>query len=143
MVAFIEALKGVIVLLAATGLLALIHQDLGEFAARLVRHSHLDPASKYPQIFLDAMSNLNQPRLLWLAAGAAVYASVRLTEAYGLFRERAWAEWLAALSGGVYLPVEVARMFHRPTLLGLALFAMNLAVVLIMVRALVQGRWVE
>jgi uncharacterized membrane protein (DUF2068 family) len=136
----VEALKGVLVLLVATGLVALVHQDLGEFAALLVRHSHLNPASKYPQIFVDAASHLDQPRLIWLALGALAYASVRLVEAYGLFWERAWAEWLAALSGGLYLPAEIVRMVHRPSGLGVTLFLVNLAVVGVMVRALVQRR---
>ena len=98
-VACVEALKGAVVLLAATGLLSLVHENAADFAARLVAHSHLNPASKYPQIFVDALSHLEQPRLMWLAAGAAGYSAIRFVEAYGLYRDRAWAVWLAALSG--------------------------------------------
>ena len=88
-IAFVEAFKGVVVLATATGLLALIHKNLNDLAAQLVHYSHLNPASKYPHIFLDAVAHLPQTRLLWLAAGAAAYALVRLVEAYGLYRERA------------------------------------------------------
>ena len=38
-VAAIEGLKGVVVLLAASGLLAFVHEDLNAFAARLVEHA--------------------------------------------------------------------------------------------------------
>lgn len=139
-IALVEALKGVVVLLAATGLLMLVHEDLNDLAARLVQHTHLNPASKYPHIFLDAVSHLQEPRLVWLAIGAAAYAAVRLIEAYGLFRERAWAEWLAALSGGLYVPLEVVEVVRKPSALGYAVLAINLAVVAVMVWALIQRR---
>jgi len=136
----VEALKGVVVLLAATGLLALVHKDLNDLAIRLVEHTHLNPAAKYPHIFLDAISHLQHPRLLWLAIGAAAYGAIRLVEAYGLFWERAWAEWLAVLSGGLYVPLEVIGFVRKPSLLGLVVLAVNLAVVAVMIWALVRKR---
>ena len=139
-IAAVEACKGIVVLIAATGLLALVHRDLNDFAARLVEHAHLNPASRYPHIFLDAVSHLEQPRLIWLAAGAAAYAAVRLCEAYGLFRERAWAEWLAALSGSLYVPLELISLWRAPSVLGLATLAVNVAVVAVMVAALLRRR---
>jgi len=139
-IAGFEALKGVVVLLAASGLLALVHRDLDDLAARLVQHAHLNPASKYPHIFLDAVSRLQERRLIWLAVGAATYAACRLVEAYGLFRERAWAEWLAALSAGLYVPVEIVELVRKPSLLGVVVLAVNVAVVAVMARALVQRR---
>jgi len=138
-IAFVEAAKGIVVLLAATGLAALVHKDLNDLAARLVAYSHLNPASKYPHIFLDAVSHW-QPRLVWLALGAATYSALRLIEAYGLFWERAWAEWLAALGGGVYVPVEVVEFVRKPSVLGLAVLSINVAVVAVMGWALVQRR---
>ncbi|HTO57418.1 MAG TPA: DUF2127 domain-containing protein, partial [Pseudomonadales bacterium] len=81
-----------------------------------------------------------EPRLLWLAAGAATYSAVRLVEAYGLFRERAWAEWLAALSGGLYVPVEIVELVRKPTWLSLTVLVVNVAVVAVMVWALVARR---
>jgi len=139
-IAAVEAAKGLVVLLAASGLLGLVHKDLHELAVRLVEHSHLNPASKYPQIFLDAVSHLQQSNLIWLALGAAGYAALRFVEAWGLYRERAWAEWLAALSGAVYLPLELAKLAHKFSGLGLALLLVNVAVVAVMVWALLQRR---
>jgi uncharacterized membrane protein (DUF2068 family) len=139
-VAYFEALKGAVVLLAATGLLSLVHRDLYAVAAALVEHAHLNPASRYPQIFLDAAAKLQDTRLLLLAAGAAMYSLIRFAEAYGLFFERAWAEVLAAVSGGIYVPFEVMGLVHKPTWHGAALLVINVVVVGIMVRALMLRR---
>lgn len=139
-IALVEAAKGALVLLAATALLSLIHVDLNRVAGELVRHSHLNPAAHYPHIFLDAVAHLDEPRLLWLAAGAAGYSLLRFAEAWGLYRERAWAEWLAAASGAIYLPVEVDELMRGVTAIGAGVFAINLAIVALMARALLQRR---
>lgn len=140
LIAAVEALKGVIALLAASGVLALVHQDLNAWAMALVRHTHLNPAAHYPQVFLEAVAHLDQPRLLWLALGAATYAALRLAEAYGLYRDRAWAEWLAALSGGLYLPFEFAELIKAPSWLTTTTLLLNLAVVAVMAQALAARR---
>ena len=139
-IACIEAAKGLLVVLAATALLSLVHEDLNRLAAELVRHSHLNPAAKYPHIFLDAVSRLDEPRLLWLSAGAAGYALLRFAEAWGLYRERAWAEWLAAGGAAIYLPPEIVELVREPSAAGAAVFAINLVVVTVMARALLLRR---
>jgi uncharacterized membrane protein (DUF2068 family) len=139
-VAVFETLKGLVVLLAATGVLALVHKDLEAVAYKLVEHAHLDPAARYPQIFITAASNLQNTRLALLALGAAAYSALRFIEAFGLLRGRAWAEVLAAGSGAIYVPFELVGFVHRPTLLHATLLLANAVVVLVMVSAFLQRR---
>jgi uncharacterized membrane protein (DUF2068 family) len=139
-VALFEAFKGAVVLLAGSGLLLLIHTDVYATAARLIEHWHLNPASRYPQIFLEAASNLHDSRLMLLAAGAAAYALVRFVEAWGLYGEKAWAEVLAAVSGGIYVPFELVELLRRPSWHGALLLMANLVIVALMVGALLQRR---
>jgi uncharacterized membrane protein (DUF2068 family) len=139
-IALFEALKGLVVLLAATGVLALVHKDLAAIAVELVEHAHLDPASRYPEIFVAAASDLQNARLALLALGAAAYSALRFIEAYGLLRGRAWAEVLAAGSGAVYVPFELFGWVHKPTLLHATLLLANALVVLVMVSAFLQRR---
>ncbi len=140
LIALFEAFKGIVVLLAASGMLSLLHKDIHEIAVRLVHHAHLDPASRYPQIFIIAADHLQDSRLLLLALGAAAYSAIRLAEAYGLYYEKAWAEVLAAGSGAVYVPMEVLSLMRHLTWLSAILFTINVLVVLVMVRALILRR---
>jgi uncharacterized membrane protein (DUF2068 family) len=71
-VAVIEAAKGALILLVGFGLLSLVHHDVQRFAEHLISHSHMNPAARYPRIFLDAASQLTDARLWLMAAGAAV-----------------------------------------------------------------------
>lgn len=139
-VAAFEAFKGAVVLLAATAVLSLAHGDLHRLALSLVEHAHLNPAARYPQIFLAAANDLHNAHLVGLALGAAGYVLLRFVEAFGLLRERAWAEVLAAASGSIYVPFELIEAWRSPTLLHLGLLGANVAVVAIMVRALLRRR---
>ncbi|HEV7891620.1 MAG TPA: DUF2127 domain-containing protein [Pyrinomonadaceae bacterium] len=128
-IAFFEAVKGGLVLVAGFGLLALVHRDLEDLAERLVMHSHLNPASHYPRVFIEAAAHTSDSRLRTLAALAFVYSTVRFVEAYGLWKMRAWAEWFAIISGCVYLPVEVYELVEKPTLIRAGILILNALVV--------------
>jgi len=140
LVALFEAFKGVLVLLVGTGVIALRHKGVYDVALSLLEHAHLNPASRYPHIFLDAASDLQNTRLVVLAAGAACYSALRFVEAYGLLFARGWAEMLAALSGAIYLPFEIAGLLEHRTLLHAGMLLANLVVVAIMLYALVRKR---
>ena len=139
-VAAFEAFKGLVVLLAGTGLLANIHRNSSQLAAQVILHLHLNPASEYPRIFLDAANSLQDQRLIVLALGAALYAGLRLIEAYGLYFETTWGEILAAASGALYVPFEVFTLVHRPSWQAALFLALNLAVVALMLFALYRRR---
>ena len=144
-IAFFEALKGTVVLIAGFGLLSLVHRDLEDLAERLVRHSHLNPASHYPRVFIEAAANTSDSRLRTLAALAFVYSTVRFVEAYGLWKMRAWAEWFAIVSGCIYLPIEVYELIERATLIRAGVLVLNAAIVayLLYVRLSRTGHMVE
>lgn len=135
-IAAYEAAKGLLVLLSGFGALALLHRDVQHIAEQLVAHLHLNAAKRFPKIFLDAAAQVTDSHLWLLAALAAGYALVRFVEAYGLWQERRWAEWFAALSAAVYLPFEVHEFLATASWIAAAALVLNLLVVALMVRAL-------
>jgi uncharacterized membrane protein (DUF2068 family) len=60
---------------------------------------------------------------------AMAYVVLRFFEAYGLWYQRTWGQWLGALSGALYIPFEVWHMMRGPTLAGIVVFVSNLLVV--------------
>ncbi|MBI1394631.1 MAG: DUF2127 domain-containing protein [Betaproteobacteria bacterium] len=135
-VALLEAAKGIVVIVAGLGLFSLVHEDVQRFAEELVRHLHLNPAKGYPRIFVEFAGHLTDTRLALLAVLGGVYASARFVEAYGLWRERGWAEWFAAISGGIYIPFELYELVHRVAWLPVGALLVNIAVVALMLQAL-------
>jgi len=140
MVAIFEAAKGFIVLVAGFGLFELMHGDVQAAAERLVRHLNLNPASHYPRVFIDASVWFNDAHLRLLALGAVLYATVRFVEAFGLWRARRWAEWFGAVSGGIFLPLELYKLWEAVTWPRLTVLTVNSIVVVYLVRVLVRAR---
>ncbi|MBO0724975.1 MAG: DUF2127 domain-containing protein [Blastocatellia bacterium] len=129
--ALFEALKGLLVIVAGLGLLAFAHHDIRAFIERLALHLHLNPARHYSQyphylgIFIKAARRLTDARLWLLATGAFAYSALRFVEAYGLWRARAWGQWIGIVSGAIYLPVEVIALVRGPSALKAILLFLN------------------
>ena len=140
LVATFEAAKGAVVLLVAFGLHALLHRDAEQLAVRIVGHLHLHPGSQFSRVFLEAASSLTNARLWMLTAFAAGYSALRFAEAWGLWFQLAWAEWLALVSGGIYLPLELYELWHKPTPLRAGIVLLNLGIVVFMAMSLRQER---
>jgi uncharacterized membrane protein (DUF2068 family) len=64
-----------------------------------------------------------------LALAAFLYAALRLTEAYGLWHRRRWAEVFAVVTGALYLPVEIYELIERVTVVRIIVFAVNAMIV--------------
>jgi len=139
-IALFEAAKGALVIATGFGALSLIHHNVQQFAGQLIHHLHLNPAKHYPHIFIDAAGQLTDTRLWTLAALAALYGVVRLIEAYGLWHSRRWAEWFAAVSGGIYIPFEIVEFLKGDTWLSACAFAINVIVVVLTGKALYRGQ---
>jgi uncharacterized membrane protein (DUF2068 family) len=139
-IAAFEALKGALVLLVGMGMLGFIHRDLQETAEEIVLHFHLSPSSHYPRIFLALTARITDGWLWALALGSVAYSGLRFAESYGLWHGRAWAEWLAAISGGIYVPVEIVEVAKKLTVLRFASLLINLVVVAYMVALLWRRR---
>jgi uncharacterized membrane protein (DUF2068 family) len=139
-IALVEAFKGAIVLIIGFGMLSFLGRDADAFAEHLVNRLHLNPAHHYPHVFIQAMADVTDSGL-WLLAGlAALYSIVRFVEAYGLWYHRRWAEWLAALSGGIYVPVEIYEIAHHVSWIKITALVINLLIVAYMVWLLTENR---
>ena len=139
-VAVFEAVKGALVLAVGCGLLGLLHKDAHSIAEEFISRINLDPAEKYPKLFIDLTDHITDGRL-WLLAGLAlVYACFRFIEGYGLWKERAWAEWVALISGSIYLPIEVYELCSEFSWGMVVALLANIGVVGIVAYVLFRGK---
>ena len=130
-VAMLEATKGVLVLLAAFGFAEIIHRniDLEDAAQNLLYILHIDPDRRISHALMHAAGRMMDADLLTVLAIAFVYSSLRFIESYGLWQQRVWAEWLAIISGAIYLPYELYNLIRRPTIVHWVILLINIFVV--------------
>jgi uncharacterized membrane protein (DUF2068 family) len=139
-IAVFEAIKGSVALLLGFGVLSLLHRDLHELAQQLISHIGLDPGQRYPAAFLhyaDVLQDTNRRTLVLLMVG---YVGIRFAEAYGLWFERTWGEWLAALAGALYVPFEIRHLLHKHSWFSAFVLLANLAMVAFLVWELWKKR---
>ena len=139
-VSLFEGAKGAIVLLTGFGLLLLIHKDLHQTAADLIRHFDFNPASKYPRIFLDLADRTSDANLWAMAFAALMYSAVRFAEAIGLWLDRRWAEWFGMLTGAMYIPLELYELAKSITVPKIIVIIINAFVVLYLLYVLMRRR---
>jgi uncharacterized membrane protein (DUF2068 family) len=140
-VAILELVKGLLVLLVGLGLLSLSHRglDFAGIAGSLLRVLHFNRQRHLSEVFLNA-ARFGDANLVSVAIGLGVYSAMRFVESYGLWKQRVWAEWLALVSGAIYLPLEIYELSRRANVAKWAVFLLNLVIVLYMVYLRVQDR---
>ena len=129
-----EAVKGVLVLLAAGLAVYLLRPSDERTIEEFVGHFHLNPAGHTSHIFQRALEHLQDTRLVVLAGGALLYALLRFVEAYGLWFEKRWGWMLGIASAALYLPLEIREMLNRFSWTSVGLFAVNMAIVALLWR---------
>lgn len=135
-IALFEAAKGALALLVAGALAAVGPDALKREIQHLFARIGMDPARGGPAL-LDAIT----PQTLYIAVAVGViYAGMRLVEAWGLWRHRAWASWLGVIGAAAYLPFEIYALWQRPDWLTWSVLLLNVVIVLVLARDLRQRR---
>lgn len=125
-VAFLEFVKGLLVLAAA---ISLYWVDPSDVASAFLGFLHISPDHHFAHMLLRWADILSDQSVWSLVLVAAVYAALRCAEAYGLWNAKAWAEWIALVSGAMYLPFEIYKLAERVSLLHVSILLVNLAIV--------------
>jgi uncharacterized membrane protein (DUF2068 family) len=132
-VATLEFSKGIVVFLAGLGVFSMRHKDIWGVAESFLEFFHVNPYHHYVGVFINLVYRVSDVRLWKIALVASIYVMLRFIEAYGLWYIRPWAEWLAILSGSIYIPFEVADVLRSGLdVLRVLVVTINVGIVLYM-----------
>jgi uncharacterized membrane protein (DUF2068 family) len=139
-IALFEAVKGLLVLAAAGGIISFRNTDLHAATDTFLLRHGIDPERYYTRLFIETVAKATNHHVGEIAALGFAYALIRLAESYGLWRGKHWAEWLAVISAGSYLPLELQHFPRHPTLLNAGVILVNIVIVLYLARLLTRQR---
>jgi uncharacterized membrane protein (DUF2068 family) len=140
LVASFEFIKGAFVLLIGLSALLLVHKDAWVIAESVLALLHISTDRRSAQLFLDFADRVTDARLWTAVQLACAYSVLHLAEAYGLWKQRIWAEWVAFVSGTLLLPIEIRSLTRGITVLRSTVFLVNLVIILYMLFVLRAGR---
>ena len=139
-IASFELAKGMLVLFAAVVVVFMVGRDPFDLADGMLKLLHISPDHHFAQLFLDWADTLTDAKLWTVAAVGVAYALLRFVEAYGLWYARTWAEWIALISGSLYVPFEIYKLIRRQSTLHITVLVINLIIVLYMAYLLKTGK---
>jgi uncharacterized membrane protein (DUF2068 family) len=136
-IALFEVAKGLVGVWAAKVLISDGQTAVEKLSGKLLHLLHLEGSEGLGQWILNSAQNVNVNMLIVFAFA---YVTVRFVEAYGLWLERRWAEWFAAISAGLYLPFELWAVINHAGPIKLILLGANIGIVSFLVKVIVRNR---
>jgi uncharacterized membrane protein (DUF2068 family) len=112
-IALFEAAKGLLALAATCGIISLRHTDLLAATDTFLLRHEVDPERHYTRLFIEWVAKATNHHTGEIAAVGFAYVLIRCVEGYGLWQGKHWAEWLAVISAGLYLPLEMQHFAHN------------------------------
>jgi len=136
LIAAFKLFKGLVLLAVAIGALRLLHRDLAGVVDHWVNAFRVDPHNRYLHWLLAKLPMVDDRKLKELSIGTFIYAAVFLTEGTGLAFHKRWAEYFTIITTSSFLPLEVYELIHHATIAKGVALAINIAVVIYLVREL-------
>jgi uncharacterized membrane protein (DUF2068 family) len=127
-VAILEIAKGTATLLLATGLLSMAPGALKAILLGAIARLRWLPDMGLPEKIEKLTNGFDEHRLTF-AILVTFYILIRYAEAYGLWKGRNWARWLALVGVTVYLPFEIHEIMVHRSWGAVAVFAFNLLII--------------
>jgi len=116
----------------------LLHKDIADQIILLADHLRFDPESRLVNFVLDKASLLNDPALRRIGFVAFSYAAISLAEGIGLYREKAWGEFLTLAITASFLPWEIFEIIRRITWVRVGLLTINFLIFLYLLQLVIN-----
>jgi uncharacterized membrane protein (DUF2068 family) len=124
-----RALRAVLLVAAGIALLTHAHTDWATAGRHAAARFGLDPSGNTTGRVINRLGSLGVAQTVRYGVIALLYGVLEGVEGYGLFRRRAWAEYLTLASTAVLLVPEIYELIKRPSALKALGFAVNLLIV--------------
>jgi uncharacterized membrane protein (DUF2068 family) len=136
LIGILKLVSGVMALAIGIGVFRVLGHDPGPAAERIVTHLGLDPHNGIIHEVLTRITGIDRHHLRALEAGTFFYALLHTIEGIGLSLERDWAGYLVIVATSSLIPFEIYEIARKSTLLRIALFLLNVGIVIYLIVAL-------
>jgi uncharacterized membrane protein (DUF2068 family) len=133
LIAAFKLFKGLVLFAVGIGAVKLLHKDLAFEVERWADIFRVDPNNHYIHRLLERFSILDARKLKELSVGTFFYSGLLLTEAFGLFLGKRWAEYFTIIATSSFIPLELYELTKRISSPRLVVLLINVAVVVYLV----------
>jgi uncharacterized membrane protein (DUF2068 family) len=130
-----KLLYGLLLAAAGLGIFHLMNRNLGQPLEHYILNLHLDPKNHISKALLR-LTGLDRRQLEDIDAGTFFFAADEVIEGIGLLLAQHWAEYLTIFATSALLLPEGYEIAMKMSLLRMAVFMLNLVIVLYLVHQL-------
>jgi len=126
------------IVLVAVGLVLITHPhtDWGRTVSNAARSLGLNPSTNGIERIVATIHAISPRKYTFFGLVAIGYGVLEGVEGYGLWRRRPWAELLTVVATSLLFIPEAWEILKRPTVLKVGALAVNIAVVVYLIRRL-------
>jgi uncharacterized membrane protein (DUF2068 family) len=136
----LKLVSGATALLVGVGVFRFLGHDPGPHAERILTHLGLDPNNHIIHAAISRITGIDRAHLRALEIGTFFYAGLHTVEGIGLILRYHWAEYLVIVATGSLIPFEIYEIARKFTLVRVALFVVNVAIVFYLIAILSKDR---
>ena len=127
-------MRGLVLFGAGVYLLTHTSSDFGSIANHFARAIELDPNRPFVRHVAERLHSLGTGQVTLFGLAALAYGALEIVEGVGLWLRQRWAEWLTVIATSLLVPFELYELVRRPSMLKAAGLAVNVAIVIYLVR---------
>ena len=124
-----KVIRGVILLMLAMQVYALVGEDLKPHFDELVKRLRLDPETEFFERLGERVDAITPVNVGWAATGALLYGLLSLGEGVGLAMRARWAGLLVIAESGFFVPLETYALIKNPSATIVVVLIVNVAIV--------------
>jgi uncharacterized membrane protein (DUF2068 family) len=130
LIALAVLIKSLLALATAIGLEVWGAQRMHDWISMQIERHNMNPDHGF---FAELMHMTNEGNVHLAALLLTFYVFLHGVEAWGLWKDKAWASWFGAIGASLYLPVTGDALWHYQNWITITAFAINIGVVLVLV----------
>ncbi len=128
--------KGFVLLFVGAGLLGLLDAEIATLFVPVLDVFHLQVHTRLLHSLLLNLTALSPHHMVLMAEVSLLYAALLCVVGFGLWVEAPWAVYMTVISISLFLPVEFHDVVRHLTALRVAVFLLNIAIVVYLVARL-------
>jgi uncharacterized membrane protein (DUF2068 family) len=138
-IAGFKFVKGLALVAASCGAITLFHKNVSAHVGHWLNICGIDPDNRFVSPAVEKLGEVHTKQLAALSAIGLCYAALFLTEGTGLVLRQYWAEWLTVIATASLLPLEIYHIVHGFSGWKVALFVVNVVIVVYLIYR-IRGR---
>jgi uncharacterized membrane protein (DUF2068 family) len=131
-----RAFRAVVLITVGLVLVTHPHANWAEEITRFARRLGLDPNNNWVRKLTERVRAIGSDRDVLFGVLALAYGALEGVEAYGLWKQRRWAEWLTVFATSLLLIPEIWELTKSATPIKVGVLLVNLLVVGYLLRRL-------